>query len=329
MNIDELIGNEKVKTQLKLNAKASKMRNSSVNHVLMSGPPGCGKTSMANALAALINSKFIPVSPESLKSPKDIYRLIENLDYTGYDIETGEIIENIKPAVVFFDEIHNLPMIAQELLGIAMENWSIAVPDKNTGKSKVYWIPRFTIIGATTLEGKLSKPFLDRFKMIAHFKLYSLQEAVLIVQLHAEKKGWEIHPEAALDIARRSRGIPRIMVRYLDSAIDTAIVRGHTSISPVTTGAVFSILGIDKSGLKESDINLLIALHEAGVPVGVDTLSIMLSESKHTIEKTIEPYLIRQRFLLRSGKGRTLTEKGKQYLIESGYVKEQGRFRIV
>jgi Holliday junction DNA helicase RuvB len=173
------------------------------------------------------------------------------------------------------------------------------------------------------LVGKLSKPFRDRFKLAFYFETYSEEDLVLIVKKHAEMKGIAITDEASRCIASRSRGIPRIAVSFLDRVKDAAIITDMDEINTDLSEAVFRIMGIDKNGLTKNDIKMLKTLYDNGNPVGVDTLSIMINEQVSSVENNIEPFLIQSGLMLRTGKGRTITQKGLEYMIEMGYVPQQ------
>lgn len=316
-----MIGNEKIKLQLSLAGQAAKLKNNSMPHMLFSGSPGTGKTTCAKALADLQDTPYIQAPPESFKNPEAIYGIFTKLDYSGYDGE-GNIVEAVRPTIIFFDEIHNLPLIAQEIFGVAMENWEVAVKKKHSPETRLHWLPRFTIIGATTLEGKLSKPFLDRFKMILSFQTYSLEESIRITNFHAARKGYDITEDAAACIASKARGTPRLVVRYLEGVIDATVVLNRNVIEVDTANTIFDLMGIDSTGLLQSDIKLLKALYKAEAPLGVDNLSILLNEEKTTLERRTEPYLIRRGLMIKTGQGRLITERGIDYLQENGHVEK-------
>ena len=325
MNISEIIGNRETKMQLIVAATAAKKKNSSVPHALFEGPAGTGKTTFALALADITETLFIEEDPSSIKSVADVVKVLRKFSNKGYD-ESGNIVGEIGPPVLFFDEIHNLPLKGQELFGLAMENWRLAVPTSDG--SIVAWVPRFTLIGATTLAGKLSKPFRDRFKMFLTFQTYDLEESVEIVLRHAEKAEYAIEPEAAIAIAERGRGVPRILVRFLDRAIDFSLALNRNKIEPDTVKAMFHVMSIDNIGLTNADITIMEALREAdGEPVGLDTLHVITNKAPSTIANEIEPYLIQNGFLIRTAKGRILTKKGKEYVLSA--CSDYDKIRII
>jgi Holliday junction DNA helicase RuvB len=203
------------------------------------------------------------------------------------------------------------------------------VNDENTGL--VCWAPRFTLIGATTNDGKLSKPFRDRFKLRFVFTPYSLEESIQIVFLHAERLKIKIDQPGAAEIASRGRGVPRILVSLLERCRDASIATSDGSIGREVAIVAFHYMDIDNSGLTKIDINLLKALYDVAVPVGLDNLSTILNESPKVISEAIEPYLIQRGLVLRSSKGRTITDRGRRYLSDGGHIKQpsnQEKFAI-
>lgn len=330
MHFDDIIGNDSIKLQLKIASKAALMKNSSTPHVLCAGAAGCGKTTTAKALADSLNTNLIKVPPESLKKPKDIAQIVEQLDFSGYN-KDGEIAGTISPSVVFIDEIHKVPLSGQEVLGIAAEEWYISYKEPFSGEILNYWVPRFTLIGATTLEGSLSKPFRDRFKFTFYFNSYSFDESVKIVQMHAGLKGVKITERAAKEIAKRGRGVPRVLVGLLDACINSITVLEKDTIDTASSVALFEIMGIDATGLNKEDVAVLKALYEAGAPMGIDTLSIITNISTQTISNAKEPHLLREGLIIRTGKGRVLTKKGREYLAENEHIelKSNGRHSLI
>lgn len=323
--IDELIGNSSLKTQLKIAFGAAKIHNRPIGHVLFTGQAGCGKTSFSQALAKMGRSYFVQVAPESLKTSEDIAEVFAKFPDTGYDLETGSIIGTINPSILFIDEIHQLSLKAEEMLGIAMENY-IHNYSRGKGKKKSIvptWVPKFTLIGATTREGELSKPFRDRFKHTFIFSAYSEEESCQIINLHAAKSKVTISQDAVLAIAKRSRGTPRLMVRYLERMIDGMLVLGEKSINEMMVEAQFGLLEIDQIGLTKADVEILRILHESDAAVGLETLAIRTNQDTSTVSEVSEPYLMRLGFLERGPRGRTLTERGLAHLIKLGIATVQ------
>lgn len=325
LTFDDIIGNERIKIQLQIASGAAKIRNTSVPHVLFTGAAGCGKTTMSKALAQNQEAYMLKIPPESIRTSQDVLDIGERLSVEGYNQE-GEQVGPIKPTILFLDEVHKMPIGGQEALGIAMEEWYVATKNKYTGESFELWLPKFTVVGATTLLGKLSKPFRDRFKMLFQFSTYNLEDSINIVKKHAEIKHIKIDDDAAKEIARRARGVPRVMVSFLERAHDTVMVMGDERITKEATDSVFNFMEIDETGLERNDIKLLMYLYQYGIPVGLDTLVVLINESAATIQFTREPYLIRQGLILKTGKGRLITKKGIDYLKEHNYVKNTRAF---
>jgi len=331
----KLIGNQNIRDQLDVARFSAYSEDRPLPHTLLSGAAGCGKTSTAREIAQQSNSLFINVAPESIRTRDDILNLIEQFDRkTGYD-RYGNRIKEIKITypIVFIDEIHRLPIAGQEHLGIAMEEWRVPLDEKQVKikpydkfgthiKNRSRWCPKFTLIGATTNDGLLSKPFKDRFKLRFLFNTYTIEDSIEIVKVHANRLKVNIDDGGAYEIARRGRGVPRIIVSLLERCKDFAISMGHTIINTEVAKVTFSFIKIDNSGLNEVDIKILTTLYDTKGPIGIDNLAIIVNESKQAISETIEPYLIQRGLLTRTPHGRMLTEKGKEYLIKQGHIKE-------
>lgn len=337
-----IIGNEETLSQIKISAESARRRNKSFPHMLLSGAAGCGKTTTARLVAHQLGSDFINLSYDAIKKRSDLIPFIHQLSTIGYD-KYGVKEGQISPTVVFIDEIHGLGMVAQEQLGILMEEFKISAPAneirngsphnmdikgiQSIGKeSAEMWSPEFTLIGATTNDGKLSKPFRDRFKLRFIFEPYPIDQAQEIVKVHARRLGIIIEDKAAYEIAKRGRGIPRILVRLLERCQDVAVVSGVDDISYEISRNAFYKLGIDSNGLTRTDIALLKALEEIGEPVGLENLAVRLNESQKVLSETVEPYLIQEGYIVRLSKGRKITQKGVEYLSENGHTEsKEGR----
>jgi Holliday junction DNA helicase RuvB len=306
--------------------------NRPIPHMLLAGAAGCGKTTTARYLAEITGARFITVSSDTIKGRADLLPILEVLDREGYD-KNGNITSIITPAIIFIDEIHNLSVGGQEVLGIMMEEWYVPVsenisvdkqlkedPNVKTIKMANRWCPRFTLIGATTNDGKLSKPFRDRFKMRFNFSTYSIEESMEIVQAHAKRLKILIDDDAVTEIAKRGRGVPRVLVRYLESCRDFSVVHKTDRINFNVTRMAFHTMGVDKIGLTRTDIKILKSLYEFEKPLGIDNLSIQLNESPKVIVEAIEPFLIQSELMVRSARGRLLTSKGRRYLIAEGHI---------
>lgn len=330
----KLIGNVNTLKQIEIAIKSAMAGNRPIPHMLLTGAAGCGKTSTARFIAEKTRAKFITTSSDAIKSRSDLVPIVDALDRIGHDKVTGEIVGPIVPSIIFIDEIHNLSLAGQEVLGILMEEWyvpvseDIKVEDKYKNDPSVKrvklanrWCPRFTLIGATTNDGKLSKPFRDRFKLRFTFSTYSLEESMEIVKTHAERLSIVIDDEAIAEIASRGRGVPRILVKYLEACRDFAVFYDRDQINANIARVTFHTMGVDKNGLTRADIKILKLLHDIENPLGLDNLAIQLNESPKVITDAIEPFLIQSGFIVRSSRGRVLTSKGRHYLIAEGHIK--------
>jgi Holliday junction DNA helicase RuvB len=322
----KIIGNNDTRLQLQIALHSAKKRNVAPPHILLTGAAGCGKTTTARLVAEYLGTNFIEGSAESLKSYKDFRPVVSQLDLSGYDGK-GKIIAGIKPSILFLDEIHNLPLKGQEVLGIAMENFILPTPAQS--KMLVRWLPQFTVIGATTNDGRLSKPFKDRFKLKFIFQPYNQKEAEEIITYHASRLGVKIDSHAIEQIAMRSRGTPRVMVSFLERCRDTALAFGRDTLNRWVTQKTFELIQVNEDGLEISDLRLLTALFTANKPVGEQNLSIILNVSPKTITNSLEPYLIQQELMVRAPRGREITDKGIRYLAEKGYIDEMEANRVL
>lgn len=311
--IDNIIGHENTKKQLEIAIKSSRDRNEGIPHILFSGAAGCGKTTMGMEMSRTANVDFIPVSPDDFSDREPVMSILDKLNHSNFD-ERGNRLGKIKPSILFVDEIHRMPKKGQEILGIAMEKFMLETGQAN----KYYWIPYFTLIGATTDDGELSKPFREKFKLRFLFDTYSELEIADIIKLHARKQEVFITDKAVRTIAQRSRGIPRTAVSFLERCRDyTHFIQAKV----ITSAAVlenFRTLGIDSKGLTGAEIKILQTLHSNRGPVGLDNLAVISNEAKKNIVNSIEPFLIRQGLMIRSGKGRVITDKGRKHLESAG-----------
>lgn len=311
----ELIGHSNTKNRIKIALDSAKHRNTALPHLLLSGAAGCGKTTTAQWLASHGGYEYLPASPLELKTKKSVYDLLEKLNLQGYD-KVGNRVGEVKPTIIFFDEVHQLPVIGQEILGLAMERFILEADIPN----KLIWLPHFTIVGATTDDGKLTKPFRDRLKLKFIFEPYEDKDMRRIVRFHALRNKLAITREAVENITKRSRGVPRIMVNYLETVRDVMLSKDSSMITAGLVDVAFDSIGVDPSGLTKIEIRILKALFEAGVPVGLDNLAIISNESPKTIVQSIEPFLIRRGLLIRTGKGRSVTKNGVKYLEDNGHL---------
>lgn len=318
-----LIGHKDTKSQIQIAITAANKLNTAPPHMLFAGVAGCGKTSMARYIARKNDTEFLQVPATDLKEYKSVLEILENLNHLGYD-RMGNRLGKIKPTTLFVDEIHRLPIAGQEPLGIAMEEYRIAA-----GKDGLCnWVPYFTLVGATTDDGSLSKPFRERFPMRFVFDTYSDKEIMKILGVHANSLNIEVTPRAIKEITKRGRGVPRIAVGYMKRARDLCLSMDGRIVTQTMTLETFKEMGIDERGFTKVEIKILKALYDAGIPIGLDNLSVTVNESAKTLSASAEPFLVREGLIIRSGKGRLITKKGKNYLAESGYTGKTHKIEI-
>ena len=302
----EFIGQDSIKDALTVAITSARKRNKSLDHILFSGPPGLGKTTLAHIIAQEMNSHIETTSGPVLDRPGDLAALLTPLKDRDF---------------LFIDEIHRLSPVIEEILYPAMEDYTIDLLIGEGPSARTIQLPleRFTLIGATTRLGLLGSPFRDRFGIILRLDLYDPSELMIIVTRSAGILGIPITPEGATEIASRSRGTPRIANRLLKRAYDYAIVRGTGSIDQNIANTALFALGVDQKGLDILDRRILevIANDFDGGPVGLKTISISVGEEPRTIEDVYEPYLIRIGFLKRTPQGRMITSAARDHLGET------------
>lgn len=303
LNFDEYIGQTSLKETLKISIEAAKKRGTFLDHLLFYGPPGLGKTTLASIIAHEMGSNIKITSAPSIERPRDIIGILMQL-------KEGDVL--------FIDEIHRLNKIAEEILYPAMEDYMI---DLTTGKNqsvKTMRIPvsRFTLIGATTKAGALSGPLRDRFGIIHKLEFYTDKELTQIVKRTAKILDYKIDEEGAEIIAKRSRCTPRIANRLVKRCADWAIVKDEGIITAANAQMALDSLDIDDMGLDITDRNLLLLMINSfqGGPVGVETLAIALREDIRTIEDVYEPFLMQKGFLIRTPRGRKVTDLAYKHL---------------
>jgi len=299
---NEYIGQEQIKKNLGVFIEASKMRDEALDHTLFYGPPGLGKTTLALIIANEMNTNIKVTAAPMIEKSGDLAAIMTNLD-------EGDIL--------FIDEIHRLSPAVEEILYSAMEDFRLDIiigsgPAAQTVKID---LPRFTLIGATTRAGMLSNPLRDRFGMSFRMNFYSPEELAKIVEQASNKLDKEIMEQAAFEIARRSRGTPRIALRLLRRVRDFADVAKESSILHERTNFALEQLGINNYGFDEMDIRLLEYLIQAkGRPMGLSTIAAALSEDEGTVEDVLEPYLLANGYLERTARGRVATQKSYEVL---------------
>lgn len=311
----DLIGHHNTKKQLLIAAKSAEKLNVAMDHMLFAGVAGCGKTSMARYVAYHSDADFLQIPPTDFKDYKSVVDILERLNIRGYD-KKGNRVDKIKPTILFVDEIHRMPISGEEPLGVAMEDFKIPV-DKD---GLVCWVPYFTLIGATTDDGSLSKPFRERFGLRFVFNTYSREEIVEIIELNLSAMETLASQKAIRLIVKRGRGVPRIAKGYLRRVRDRLISLGGNVITAKMVEETFEELGIDEEGFTEVELKILKALYDSKMPLGLDNLSVMVNESPKALQAAAEPYLIRKGYMSRSGKGRIITKNGKEYLAKTGYM---------
>jgi len=298
----DYIGQTSVHEQMEVFIGAAKKRNEALDHVLISGPPGLGKTTLANIIANEMGVQLRQTSGPVLEKAGDLAALLTNLE--PHD-------------VLFIDEIHRLNPLVEEVLYPAMEDYQldIMIGEGPSARAIKLDLPKFTLIGATTRAGLLTSPFRDRFGISQRLEFYSAQDLALIIHRSAGILNVNIDPEAKVELARRSRGTPRIANRLLRRARDFAEMKGDGKLTGDVASKALDMLNVDANGLDTMDRNLLLAVMEKfdGGPVGIDSLAAAISEEKGTIEDVIEPYLIQQGFLMRTPRGRVVTSQTWQH----------------
>jgi Holliday junction DNA helicase RuvB len=304
-NFTDFVGQKEVVDNLKICLTAACERNEPLEHVLLSGPPGLGKTSLAHIIAHEMNSKITATSGPAIEKAGDLIGILTNL-------EKGDIL--------FIDEIHRLSKVVEEFLYPAMEDFQIDfVIDKGPyAKTIKFNLKPFTLVGATTRTGLLASPLRGRFGILYHLDFYKIEDLACIVMHSAEVLGLKVEPEAAAEVARRSRGTPRIANRLLRRVRDYAQVKKINKITLEVAAETLEELGIDHAGLDEIDRKVLKTVLEtySGGPVGVDSLAASLNEEVDTLTDTIEPYLLSAGYLKRTSRGRLVTPKARAHFGE-------------
>ncbi|MCC5792533.1 MAG: Holliday junction branch migration DNA helicase RuvB [Legionellaceae bacterium] len=302
LNLDEYIGQDAVREQMRIFIDAARRRSDALDHVLIFGPPGLGKTTLANIIAHEMQVNLRQTSGPVLEKPGDIAAIVTNLEVND---------------VLFIDEIHRLSPVIEEILYPAMEDYKldILIGEGPAARSIKLDLPPFTLVGATTRAGLLTSPLRDRFGIVQRLEYYSVESLAFIVNRSARLLQVQTHEQGALEIARRARGTPRIANRLLRRVRDFAEIKGNGVISESIAQDALAMLEVDQHGFDQMDRRLLEAVIErfGGGPVGLDSIAAAIGEERGTIEDVIEPYLIQQGFLMRTPRGRTATNLAYQH----------------
>ena len=303
VSLDEYVGQSEIKENLGVFIKSSVMRGETLDHILLYGPPGLGKTTLAYIIANELGTNIKTASGPSIEKSGDLAAILSTL-------EEGDVL--------FIDEIHRIPRYIEEILYPAMEDFYLDIIVGSDGSSRNIKInlPHFTLVGATTRAGDLSSPLRDRFGIISKLNFYTEDELYQIVKRTSRVLDTPITDDAARELAKRSRGTPRIANRLFKRVRDFALVYGDGIINEKILDSSLNRLKVDKTGLDDTDYNLLLAIVERfnGGPVGLEALASSIGEEASTIEDVYEPYLLQQGYLKRTARGRVVTDKTYEYL---------------
>ncbi|WP_339121919.1 Holliday junction branch migration DNA helicase RuvB [Fusobacterium nucleatum] len=301
-SFDEYIGQENLKEKMSISIKAAQKRNMVVDHILLYGPPGLGKTTLAGVIANEMKANLKITSGPILEKAGDLAAILTSLEEND---------------ILFIDEIHRLNSTIEEILYPAMEDGEldIIIGKGPSAKSIRIELPPFTLIGATTRAGLLSAPLRDRFGVSHKMEYYNENEIKSIIIRGAKILGVKINEDGAIEISKRSRGTPRIANRLLKRVRDYCEIKGNGTIDKLSAKNALDMLGVDSNGLDDLDRNIINSIIENydGGPVGIETLSLLLGEDRRTLEEVYEPYLVKIGFLKRTNRGRVVTSKAYQH----------------
>lgn len=310
--LKDYIGQEKAREMLEIYIRAAKERGDALDHVLFYGPPGLGKTTLAGIIANEMGVNMKITSGPAIERPGEMAAILNNLQEND---------------ILFVDEIHRLNRQVEEVLYPAMEDYAIdiMIGKGATARSIRLELPKFTLVGATTRAGMLTAPLRDRFGVIHHLEFYTTEELTTIIKRSAKVLDVEIEDSGAVELARRSRGTPRLANRLLKRVRDFAQIKYDGVITGAVANYALDLLDVDKYGLDHIDRNILLAIIERfnGGPVGLDTLAASISEDTVTLEDVYEPYLLKQGFIQRTPRGRIATELAYQHLGIASFHKKQ------
>ena len=303
ISMKDYMGQTKIKDNLEIYIQAAKKRGDTLDHVLLYGPPGLGKTTLANIIANELGVNIKTASGPSIEKPGDLAAILSTL-------EPGDVL--------FIDEIHRMPSYIEEILYPAMEDFALDIMVGGEGNSRSIRInlPPFTLVGATTRAGDLTSPLRDRFGIIAKLQYYTIDELISIVKRTSRVLNVPIEDDAALELASRSRGTPRIANRFFKRVRDFALVEGNGVIDLKITKKALSRLKVDDKGLDQTDHDLLLAIIKKfnGGPVGIESIASSIGEEVTTIEDVYEPYLLQMGYLKRTARGRMVTKEAYDHL---------------
>jgi Holliday junction DNA helicase RuvB len=304
IDFKEYVGQKKVVQNVEVMVESAKIRNAAMDHALLSGPPGLGKTSLAMIIAKSIGSELHVISGPAIEKKGDLAAILTNLNPRD---------------VLFIDEIHRMHISVEEILYSAMEDYrlDIVIGQGPSARTMQIQIAPFTLIGATTRSGLLSNPLRDRFMAHLHFDFYKYEELAQIVYNNSKKLGVQLDKDALELMSHCSRGTPRIANRILRRVRDFSLVKGENLISKASVEKSLQLMEIDHYGLDRMDRKILQVIEDyyKGGPVGIETLCATLAEDRTTIEDVYEPYLLKEGFLLRTPRGREISEKSREHLI--------------